>query len=270
MIPREEDARVRVVEDVVAGGVPWSAASLTRARLGHPSSVGCMDLEGARALVCGGSGALGAALARSLHEGGARVVVAGRDGERLAAVAGDLGTEPLRFDAVDTDSCTGTVDAAASALGGLDLLVVTVGVAGFGRGTEADPAVAEELFAVNALAPMALVRAAAPHLSEGGAVVALSAVLADLPTAGMAEYSAAKAALSAWLHVVRREERRRFRVIDVRPPHLDTELDQRALAGDPPRLPAPLPSVTVVDRVLEALDGDATRIVVEDGELVLR
>ncbi len=229
-----------------------------------------MELDGARTLVCGGSGALGSALARALQGRGARVVVAGRGGDRLAAVAGDVGTEPLTFDAIDTDSCAAAVDAGAAALGGLDLLVVTVGVAGFGRGTEADPAVAEELFAVNTLAPMALVRAAAPHLAEGGTVAVLSAILADLPTAGMAEYSAAKAALSAWLHVVRREERRRFRVVDVRPPHLDTGLDQRAIAGQPPRLPAPFPSETVVERVLEALGGDATQVVVEDGDLVLR
>ena len=229
-----------------------------------------MEIDGARVLVAGGSGALGSALARSLAGRGARVVVTGRDGDRLAAVAEELGTDPVELDVVDTDACRGAVDAAAEALGGLDLLVVAVGVAGFGRGTETDDAVAEELLAVNALGPMALVRAAAPHLSEGGAAVVLSAILADLPTAGMADYSAAKSALSAWLHVVRREERKRFRVVDVRPPHLDTALEQRALAGEPPRMPTPFPSATVVERVLEAVEGSATELRVEDGDLVLR
>lgn len=238
-----------------------------------------MDLDGAKALVCGASGALGSMLARALHERGAVVVAAGRDADRVGEVAGDLGTEPLTFDAVDTDACAATVGRAAEALGGLDLLVVTVGVAGFGRAAEADPAVVEELFAVNALAPMALVRAAAPHLARApgghGTAVVLSAVLADLPTAGMADYSAAKAALAAWLDVVRREERRAFRVLDVRPPHLDTALEERALAGTPPRLPAPYPARRVVEVVLEALTGDdrarrAREAVVQDGELVLR
>ncbi|NYG53846.1 SDR family NAD(P)-dependent oxidoreductase [Nocardioides perillae] len=239
-----------------------------------------MRLEGAKVLVCGASGALGGALARALHAQGAQVVGAGRDPDRVAAVAAELGTEGLTLDVVDTDACAATVEQAVAALGGLDLLVVTVGVAGFGRAVEADPAVAEELLAVNALGPMALVRAAGPHLTEApggeGVAVVLSAVLADLPTAGMAEYSAAKAALSAWLDVVRREERRSFRVLDVRPPHLDTDLETRALAGEPPRLPAPYPSSRVVEVVLEALTSDAREArtakaaVVEGGELVLR
>ena len=100
-----------------------------------------------------------------------------------------------------------------------DLLVVAVGVAGFGRAAELDEAVAEELFAVDVLGPMALVRSAVPHLREsGGTAAVLTAVLADLPTAGMADYSAAKAALSTWLTVLRREERRTMRSMSDRCP----------------------------------------------------
>ena len=135
----------------------------------------------------------------------------------------------------------------------------------------ADDAVVEELFAVNVLGPMALVRRAARHLPESGGVVAvISAILADVPTAGMAEYSAAKSALATWLEVLRREERRRLTVVDVRPPHLDTGLDGRALAGDPPRLPAPFPSADVVEAVLEAVAQDKREVVFTDGALVVR
>lgn len=235
-----------------------------------------MELQDARVLVCGASGALGGQVTDRLLARGARVVAAGRDPERLAEVAGRCGTEPLVFDAVDAESCAATVAAAAEQLGGLDGLVVSVGVAGFGRAMEADDAVVEELFAVNVLGPMALVRAASAQFGddrEGRAFVAvLSAILADVPTAGMAEYSAAKSALATWLHVVRREERRRLTVIDVRPPHLDTGLDGRALAGEPPRLPAPQPSAAVVDSLVEAVERDAREVVwdAEAGALVVR
>lgn len=230
-----------------------------------------MELDGARVLVCGASGALGGALATALRDEGARVVPAGRSPQDLAGLADRLGTEALGFDVVDVASCGRVVAGAVEQLGGLDALVVTVGVAGFGRAVELDDAVAEELFAVNALGPMALVRAAAPHL-EGGAAVVVSAVLADLPTAQMADYSAAKGALSTWLGVVRREERRRMRVLDVRPPHLDTGLETRALAGEPPRLPAPASSGAVVSAVVAAMRQDAREIVVDpgSGELVTR
>jgi NAD(P)-dependent dehydrogenase (short-subunit alcohol dehydrogenase family) len=229
-----------------------------------------VELTGARVLVAGASGALGGQLADLLLERGARVVAAGRDADRTTAVAGRLGTDPVLFDAVDTDSCRAAVTAATEQLGGLDALVVSVGVAGFARAVESDDAVVEELFAVDVLGPMALVRAASAVMGERGTVVVLSAILADLPTAGMAEYSAAKSALATWLQVLRREERRRLTVLDVRPPHLDTGLDGRALAGEPPRLPAPFPSASVVAAVLRAMEQDQREVVFSDGGLVVR
>ncbi len=230
-----------------------------------------MDLDGARVLVAGASGALGGGLAHALHGRGARVVAAGRDPQRLRDVAAELGTEPVTFDIVDVESVKGAVAAAHEALGGLDLVVVTVGVAAFGSALDTDPAVTEELFAVNTFGPMAVARAAADHLSEGGTLVVFSAILADLPTNQMADYSASKAALSSWLTVLQREARRRMRVVDVRPMHLDTGLETRALAGEPPRLPEPTPARAVVEAVVEAIVDDAVRsVVVEKGELRLR
>ena len=57
---------------------------------------------------------------------------------------------------------------------------------------------------------MTLVRAGASELTDGGFVAGLLAILPNQSTAGVADYSAAKSALSAWLGVLRREERRRF------------------------------------------------------------
>lgn len=233
-----------------------------------------MDIDGARFLVVGGSGVLGGLISRSLVDAGARVVITGRDPDRLAEVAAAAGTEPITLDVVDVEACAAAVGTAIDRLGGLDGLVVATGVPAFGPALETEAAVAEELFAVNALGPMALLRAAAPALEEssGGVAVVLSAILADLPTNQMADYSASKAALSAWLGVVRRENRRRFRVVDVRPPHLDTGLAEHPLAGAAPKLPEPLAGSAVVDAVLEALRGEASEIVWDPKatELVLR
>ncbi len=220
-----------------------------------------MELTGARLLVCGATGALGGRITRALLAEGATVVAAGRNGERLAEVSAVCGTTPLELDVVDADSCRRTVEAAADAMGGLDGLVVATGVAAFGAAAEADPAVVEELFAVNTLGPMMLVRAAAGRLEQGGVVAVISAILADLPTAGMAEYSASKSALAAWLGVVRRENRRHFRVLDIRPPHLDTGLADRALAGAVPRLPEPFSTEAVVNAVVDAIRSDAREVV---------
>lgn len=222
-----------------------------------------MELDNARVLVAGATGVIGDKLVHALLQAGARVVPAGRDADKLARIGEACGTTPQRLDVVDTASVKAAVDGAAAELGGLDVLVVTIGVPGFGDAMTTDPAVTEELFAVNTLGPISLVRAAAPHLSRGerpGAVAVVSAILADMPTAGMADYSAAKSALAAWLGVVRREQRRAFTVLDVRPPHLDTGLDQRALVGEPPRMPAPYPSDDVVSLIVQALRDDAKEL----------
>ncbi|MCW2816877.1 MAG: putative oxidoreductase [Nocardioides sp.] len=217
-----------------------------------------MDLDGARTLVAGASGALGSGIASALHARGAKVVVGGRRRAPLDALASRFDTSPVLFDAVDGDSCRRAVGEAVDQLGGLDLIVVAVGVAAFGPAVDADAAVVDELFAVNVLGPMSLVRAAAPALAESdrGRAAVLSAILADLPTNQMAEYSATKAALAAWLDVLRRENRRAFGVLDVRPPHLDTGLETRALAGIPPKLPEPRPAAEVVDAFVAALVDD--------------
>jgi short-subunit dehydrogenase len=145
-------------------------------------------------------------------------------------------------------------------------VVVAWGVVAFGPAAEADDAVTEELFAVNTLAPMSLVRAALPHLADGGAVVLLSAIVADAPTLQMAEYSASKAALSAWAGVLRRELRSRsITVLDVKPPHIDTGLVDRALAGDPPRLPRGHDRSELVEAVLEGVREGSREIVLDAG-----
>lgn len=222
---------------------------------GTPDLSGAPDLSAARTLVAGATGVLGSGIATALHEGGARLVLAGRDAGRLAELAGRLGGVPtLRFDALDLDRCAVVVERAAEALGGLDLLVGATGVAAFGAAEEVDDLVTEQLFTVNAMAPMAMVRAAVPAMAGRGTVVVLSAILADLPTAGMAAYSASKAALSAWLTALRLEQRRRgITVFDVRPPHVDTGLAERAVAGDPPRLTAAVTAEEVVRRVVDGI-----------------
>lgn len=214
-----------------------------------------MELAQARVIVVGATGVLGGRLAERLAADGARLVVTGRDPEKLAAVAERVGAEAASpLDLVDVEAVATVVDDAVERLGGLDAVLVASGVAAFGPAREDDDAVVEELFAVNTLGPMAVVRSALPHLDAGGAIAVLSAILADSPTAGMAAYSASKAALSAYLTAVRREVRRdRITVLDVRPPHLETGLADRALAGEPPRMPPGHDIEELIDLVVQGV-----------------
>ncbi|WP_300009692.1 SDR family oxidoreductase [Pseudonocardia sp.] len=222
-----------------------------------------MDIDGARVLVAGATGVLGGGVAAALHGAGARLALAGRDAARLDALAGTLGDAPRwTFEALDLERCAAVVDEAAGALGGLDVLVVAYGVAAFGPAHETDDVLTEHLLTVNTMAPMAMVRAALPRMDGNGTVAVLSAILADHPTAGMAAYTASKAGLSAWLTALRQEQRRRgVTVFDVRPPHIETGLAGRAIAGQAP----PMAAAATVDEVV-ALIVDGIR----DGRRELR
>lgn len=214
-----------------------------------------MEANGDRVLVPGASGAIGAALAERLHGLGARVAVAGRDPARLARVSAACGGAPAhRFDAYDLDGCARTIPWAVGALGGLDTVVVCVGAAGFGPAEAVGDTVAEHLLTVNALAPVAFLRAALTVVPPGGTLAAVTGVVVDAAPAGMADYTASKAALAAWLTSVRRERRRTgTAVLDIRLPHVESGFAERAVVGRPPVLPPGRTVGEAVDMIVDAL-----------------
>ncbi len=220
-----------------------------------------MDLSGARTLLVGASGVLGGALATALSQAGARLVLTGRDPEALPDL-GESVQATLGLDLLDVAACRSAVQSAASTLGGLDLVVVASGVAAFGTAADTSDEVTEEVFAVNTLGPIAVLSAAVPQVEKGGALVVLSAILADSPMAGMASYSASKSALSGYLSALRREVRRQgVCVLDARPPHMETGLADRAISGTAPGLPAGYDVDAFVALLVEGISSGAKELV---------
>lgn len=218
------------------------------------------ELRGARVLVVGASGGLGSVIARELDRAGATLALAGRTPERLAAVRIDAATQ-LTGELDDPATPARLVSEAVDALGGLDGVVYAAGVVAFGAVADLDDDDLDELLLVNYLAPVRLTRAALPVLGRGGFIANLSAVVAERPLAGMAAYSASKAALTGFDTAVRQEARRSgIRVVDIRPPHTETGLATRPIAGQAPRLPAGLSPEAVGRRIVAALAGDETEL----------
>ncbi|MFM8302722.1 MAG: SDR family NAD(P)-dependent oxidoreductase [Actinomycetota bacterium] len=208
--------------------------------------------------VVGASGGLGAPISRQLVERGARVVAAGRDEQRLH----DLGLDgpTVSLDLRDSHAGNTLVQAALDAYGRLDGVVNAAGIVAFGDLAVTDDVVIEELFLTNVLGPLWLMRCCLPQLVANQGVVAnLSAVVAEQPLPGMAAYAASKAALTAADVALARELRRKgVRVLDVRPPHTETGLATRALAGEPPRLPEGLDPELVASVIVDAMDAERT------------
>ncbi len=217
------------------------------------------QLDGAVVAVVGASGVLGSLIARELATRGARPVLVGRDDDRLGAV-GVEGAPRVVADLTDATAGDRIVEAARDAYGRLDGVVNAAGVVAFGALVDTDDAVIEELFMTNVIGPLWMIRRVAPALAEtGGFVCNISAVVAEQPLPGMSPYAASKAALTAADTALVRELRRmKVSVIDVRPPHTETGLATRPLAGEAPRLPQGLAPETVALRIVQAI---------EDGQL---
>ncbi len=214
-----------------------------------------IELDGARVLVLGGSGELGSGIARELLARGARVVLAGRDAGRLQRRAAELapGTPSVLGDLAEPSHAAHLVGTAAELLGGLDGVVNAAGVVAFGPLAKIDDATLDELVAADLVGPLRVIRAALAEM-DGGFVVNVTGVVAEAPVAGMAAYSAVKAGLSAASQALGRELRRAgVHVLDARPPHTETGLAGRAIAGSAPAFPEGLDPAAVAAAIVAAL-----------------
>jgi cyclic-di-GMP-binding biofilm dispersal mediator protein len=204
-------------------------------------------LAGSHVVVVGATGVLGARIAAHFATAGARVSAIVRDHTRLD------GASVSQYALADvTDHAA--LGAAFASVAPFDGVVNASGVVAFGNVAELDDATLARLFAINAIAPIVMLRESSPHLVDGGFFVNLSGVVATQPVAGMAAYSASKAAAWAAMTAAARElRRRRIDVVDARPPHTETGLANRPIAGVAPKMPMGLSPDVVAARIVAAV-----------------
>jgi NAD(P)-dependent dehydrogenase (short-subunit alcohol dehydrogenase family) len=159
--------------------------------------------EGRVALVTGGGRGIGAATARLLARRGAAVALAARTENDVASVAAEIskrgGTAlPLVMDVADEDSVASGFMRARSELGTVTMLVNNAGTPGVPLPVAATkPASWRRVFEVNVTGAFLCAREALPQMAaeNWGRIVNVSSAAARHPVAGMAAYSASKAAL---------------------------------------------------------------------------
>ncbi len=168
-----------------------------------------MRLDGAVALVTGGSSGIGAAAARALAAAGARPLIAGRDPARLQAVAQETGGLALAADLAAADGPAELAGAALDAArpGGIDLLVNNAGIGWAGPVDEMTSEQAARLIAVDLTAPIQLTRLLVPAMvARGhGHIVFVSSIAGATGVRGEAVYSAAKAGLACFAESIGHE-----------------------------------------------------------------
>lgn len=209
------------------------------------------ELKGAVTIVAGGTGGLGQPIADILRERGATVVTVSRSQiTNENHIAADLRSP---------DEAQRVVTEVSQKYGRIDVLVNAVGVVAFGDTVATSYDTVEELFLTNTFAHIFLCSSALPLMSQGGVIVGISGVIAEQNFPSMAIYGASKAAMRSFNEAFAREARRLgIRVIDARPPHTETGLATRAIAGTAPRFQLGLNPETVAVRIVDAIANGET------------
>jgi len=201
---------------------------------------GLFSLEGRRAFVTGASGVLGAHFARVLHGAGARVALAARRRDAIAALAAELGAgaAAVPLDVTDPSSIAAAFETAEAALGGpCDILVNNAGIAVTKPFLQQEAADWDGVMGVNLRGCFLVGQEAARRLAaakQPGAIVNIASVLGERIIPGVAGYTAAKAGL---LHLTRQMavELARFgiRVNAIAPGYVATDLNRDFFASEP-------------------------------------
>ena len=247
-----------------------------------------MKLQGSVALVTGGASGLGAATARRLAQGGAKVVLVDRDEAKGTELAKELGAAFAKADVTDA----GQIEAAIAQASGLGPLRIAVSCAGVGwasrtldkTGKPHDLELFRTVVGVNLVGTFNVLRLAASAIAktdaidgERGVIVNTASVAAFDGQIGQIAYAASKAGVAGMtLPAARDLAPVGIRVVTIAPGIFDTPMlgalpeDKRAaLAADvvfPKRLGSPAEYGAMVAAIVENgyLNGETIRL---DGAL---
>jgi NAD(P)-dependent dehydrogenase (short-subunit alcohol dehydrogenase family) len=226
-------------------------------------------LQGKVALVTGGAGGIGGAVARALAGEGARVAVAGRDLAALRGVElpGADPALPVLLDVRDAAAWDRAVADVVRSLGRLDVLVHNAGVVEVGPLGAQDPERIRAVLDTNLLGALLGTRAALPALrASRGAVVHVSSLGGIVPMPFEAAYAATKAGLRQLSFSLRAELAEvGVAVTVVSPDSVDTPQLAQELLHDEASLSFANPALDpaeVAHGVLRALEGGAPEVLV--------
>lgn len=168
-------------------------------------------LAGKGAIVTGGSGGIGAAIAEKLASEGAKVIVHyGSSADAANEVVQTIKSAGGQADVVQGD--VRSVDAlqafladARGKLGSYDILINNAGVATAGPIKDVVEKQFDKVFSINVKAVLFAMQDAARHMAEGGRVINIASSVTEFNNAGLSIYSASKHAVRGLTNVAAKE-----------------------------------------------------------------
>jgi NAD(P)-dependent dehydrogenase (short-subunit alcohol dehydrogenase family) len=170
--------------------------------LGRPMGDAQWDLRGRCVVVTGASSGMGAETARFLGARGARLVLQGRDKDRLAAVAADTSAAggeavTVELDLEDPTAAGGLIDRATSAFGAIHGLVLNASLFDPRPLAETSLDSITRQWNTNVVSHLVITQAAVGSMEPGSSIVFISSTTALAGFAGCAAYAATKGAIEA-------------------------------------------------------------------------
>jgi uncharacterized oxidoreductase len=223
-----------------------------------------MNLKGNTILITGGGSGIGRALAEALHQLGNTVIIAGRrKGHLDAVVAANPGMKSVELDIADPRSIQETTTKLVADYAALNVLINNAGVMSPDQAAGAlDEGQLTSTVATNFVGPVLMTSALIEQLkSRQGTIVYNTSVLAFVPLAMTAVYSATKAALHSYVLSQRFLLRQPgVRVIEIAPPWVRTELMNSQEAKEA------MPLDQFIQEAMEILGTEAQEIIVESAK----
>lgn len=221
-----------------------------------------MQMTGNTIFITGSTSGIGRGLAEAFHKLGNKVIIAGRRKGLLDdVVAANPGMESISFDVSDLASIEAAAKELTSRFPTLNVLVNNAGIMPFDDPSEViDDTVSQSILTTNLLGPIRMTSALIEHLKSQprSVVVNNTSVLAFVPLATNAVYSATKAALHSYTMSQRFALRdTSVRLQEIAPPWVDTDLIYKG--GDPRSMPLD----AFIAETMEKLAGDDEEIIVD-------
>ncbi|MDH0681208.1 SDR family oxidoreductase [Achromobacter animicus] len=221
-----------------------------------------MQLTQNTIFITGGTSGIGRALAVAFHDLGNKVIIAGRRQALLDEIAAaHPGIEGIQLDISDAQDIDRVAKTLIAKYPSLNVLINNAGIMPFDDpSSQVDDAVSQQILETNLLGPIRLTSALIGHLKAQprATIIHNTSILAYVPIASNAVYSASKAALHSYALSQRFMLRdTNVTVQEIAPPWVDTDLIKKS--GDPRAMPLD----AFIAETMQKLATDAPEVLVD-------